>query len=85
MLTFTVNRKRIFKGDEILTIHFGREKITSKIVKPGYRLRERGAVKRFYKANDARPGDQVVLTKDESGEFVASVKKQTPKEIPTEY
>lgn len=85
MLTLTVNRKRIFKGGEKLTIHFGGEKITSEIVKPGYRLRERGAVKRFYKANEVCDGDQVVLTKNESGEFVASVKKQVPKEFSAKF
>ena len=85
MLTFTVNRKPIFKGGEKIIIHFGGEKITSEIVKPSYRLRERGAVKRFYKANDARKGDRVVLIKNELGEFVASIKKQVPAEIPSKF
>lgn len=84
LLTFTrwMEPRGPFKLGDTLTINFNGEKINSDIVSPGNKLRERGAVGRFYRDLHLHEGDSITLKMNPDGSWTAGFFRKPKNENP---
>ena len=74
-LTKAVKRGLMTVGEEVSFLLPDGETLTSRIVRPGNRLRERGRVRELYREGNVTPGDFLVLEKMESGNWQITIER----------
>ena len=75
-LTRAVKRGLMHVNEQVSFVFPDGEELSSKIMRPGNRLQERGRVRELYRQNNVCPGDFLVLEKTASGEWKLTIERR---------